>query len=153
MHMTSDGFQSIQAEVESLSGIVPQSRGAFHDLAESFDRVNARYFSGAMPRPRLTWSRSFTGRKFGHYDWILDTVMVSRTLDARDVPAFVVDYIMYHELLHKKHGLRWVEGRGYAHTAEFYREERQFERYREAEQVIERLAHGVAPAASRAGRV
>jgi len=144
-HMTSEGFQSIQAEVEALSGIVPQTGGAFHDLAASFDRVNAGYFSGDMSRPRLTWSRSFTGRKFGHYDWILDTVMVSRTLDAQDVPEFVVDFIMYHELLHKQHGLRWVGGRGYAHTGEFHREERRFKRYDQAEQIIDRLARGQRP--------
>ena len=138
--MTSEGFQSIQAEFEALSGIVTQARGAFHDLDASFARVNAAYFEGAMPRPRLTWSRSFTGRKFGHYDWILDTVMVSRTLDAQAVSSFVVDFIMYHELLHKQHGLRWVNGRGYAHTAQFHRDERKFDRFDEAEAVLQKLA-------------
>jgi hypothetical protein len=151
-HMTSEGFQSIQAELESLSGIVTQPGGAFHDLAASFDRVNAKYFAGAMPPPRLTWSRSFTGRKFGHYDWILDTVMVSRTLDAQDVPAFVVDFIMYHELLHKKHGLRWVEGRGYAHTADFQRDERRFEQHQQAEEIIDGLARGQRPKPSATAR-
>ena len=62
----------------------------------------------AIQRPGLVWSRQLTGRKFGHYDFIQDTVMLSRTLDHHDVPALLVDYIMYHELLHKKHGIRWV---------------------------------------------
>ena len=138
--MTSEGFQSIQVELEALSGMAVQARGAFHDLDASFARVNAAYFDGAMPRPRLTWSRSFTGRKFGHYDWILDTIMVSRTLDGQKVPSFVVDFIMYHELLHKQHGLRWVNGRGYAHTAQFYQDERKFERFEDAEAAIKKLA-------------
>lgn len=81
-----------------------------------------------------------TGRKFGHYDWIQDTVMVSRTLDAAAVPAFLVDYIVYHELLHKQHGIHWVNGRGFAHTTEFQNDERRFERYQEAEAALERLA-------------
>ncbi|HSU67137.1 MAG TPA: hypothetical protein VLJ39_09710 [Tepidisphaeraceae bacterium] len=140
--MTGEGFQAIQAELESLSGIVERSRGAVYDLGESFDRVNVRYFGGSMPRPKLTWSQSFTGRKFGHYDWLADTVMVSRTLDAPGVPGFVVDYIMYHELLHKKHGISWTNGRGYAHTAEFYREEKQFERYEQADALLGKLAAG-----------
>lgn len=143
--MTAEGFQAIQAELESLSGILEQTRGAFHDLGESFDRVNRRYFAGSMARPRIAWSPSFTGRKFGHYDWIADTVMVSRTLDASAVPELVVDFIMYHELLHKKHGLSWVNGRGYAHTAEFYREEKQFDRYPEAEALLEQIARGAPP--------
>ena len=141
--MTGEGYQSIRAELESLGGIVEQSRGTAHDLVESFDRVNAGYFGGKMARPRLTWNRTFTGRKFGHYVWILDTVMVSRTLDAATVPEFVVDFLVFHELLHKFHGLHWVNGRGYAHTAEFYESERKFERFAEAESVLTTLAREV----------
>jgi hypothetical protein len=140
--MAGEGYQSTYAELEILSGIIEESRGAYFDLRDSFDRVNATYFGGTMIRPRLTWSRSFTGRKFGHYDWIQDTVMVSRTLDAGDLREFLVDFIVYHELLHKKHGLHWVNGRGYAHTTEFYREERQFTHYHESESLLGELARG-----------
>ena len=118
--MTGDAYQSMRAELESLGGIVDSvTRAATHDLALSFDRVNAAYFGGKMARPRLTWNRTLTGRKFGHYDFVHDTVMISRTLDAPRVPEFVVDFLMFHELLHKFHGLHWVNGRGYAHTPEF----------------------------------
>ena len=141
--MTGDGYQAVRAELESLGGIVEQARGAAHDLAESFDRVNADYFGGKMPRPRLTWNRTFTGRKFGHYDWIHDTVMVTRTLDSPTVPPFVVDFLVFHELLHKFHGIHWLNGRGYSHTAEFYESERKFARFNEAEEILERLARSV----------
>lgn len=141
--MTGDGYQAIRAEMEALGGVVENSHGAVHDLASSFDRVNAAYFSGTMPRPRLTWNRTFTGRKFGHYDWILDTVMVSRTLDAPQVPEFVVDFLVFHELLHKYHGLHWVNGRGYAHTTEFLADERKFAQYEQAEAVLSSLARGI----------
>lgn len=138
--MTSDAFQTVRAEIESRSGLVDRAQGMVHDLSASFDRVNAAYFGGKMPRPRLTWNRTFTGRKFGHYDFVHDTVMVSRTLDAPGVPAFVVDFLMFHELLHKFHGLHWVNGRGYAHTSEFQQDERKFDRYVEAELRLEDLA-------------
>jgi hypothetical protein len=140
--MRTEGYQDLAEELEALAGVVEGTRGAFHDLNESFDRVNARYFGGTMQRPRLTWSRSFTGRKFGHYDHVKDWVMVSSTLDQERVPAFVVDYLMFHELLHKKHGIRWVNGRGHAHTREFYAEERRFERYEEADGWLTKLARG-----------
>ena len=91
-------------------------------------------------RPRLTWSRVLTGRKFGHYDSIHDTVMVSDSLDNQEVPEYVVDYVVYRELLHKKHGARWSNGRRYVHTPEFNREERLFRRYTEAEAVLSKLA-------------
>ncbi|HET6247445.1 MAG TPA: hypothetical protein VFE47_07110 [Tepidisphaeraceae bacterium] len=141
--MTSEGYQTVRAELESLGGISEQTRGATHDLGQSFDRVNAGYFGGKMARPRLTWNRTFTGRKFGHYDFILDTVMVSRTLDSHEVPEYVVDFLVFHELLHKFHGLHWVNGRGYAHTAEFYESERKFARYQKAEAFLGKLAREV----------
>jgi hypothetical protein len=138
--MCEEGYADLRTELEALGGLVEATRGRAHDLAESFDRVNARYFAGAMARPRLTWSRSMTRRKFGHYDHVRDWVMVSSTLDQPTVPAFVVDYLMYHELLHKKHGIRWVNGRGYAHTRAFYTDEAKFEGLVEAEGWLKKLA-------------
>ncbi|HEX2971306.1 MAG TPA: hypothetical protein VHP11_03175 [Tepidisphaeraceae bacterium] len=138
--MLSDGYQAIQAEMEVLGGIPEQSRGAYYDLAAVFDRINERYFRGKLARPKLIWSRIFTGRKFGHYDSIRDTVMVSSTLDQSGVPDYVVDYLVYHELLHKHLGVRVVGGRRYSHTGEFRLWERRFERFREAEAELERLA-------------
>jgi hypothetical protein len=140
--MRGERYLDLVTELEALGGVVEGTRGAFHDLAGSFERVNARYLGGRMQRPRLTWSRSLTGRKFGHYDHVKDWVMVSSTLDQERVPAFVVDYLMFHELLHKKHGIRWVNGRGHAHTREFYAEERGFERYEEADAWLTKLARG-----------
>ncbi len=140
--LLSEPYQELQAELEALGGVVEESRGMIHDLSQSFDRVNATYFAGQMPRPHLTWNRSITAGKFGHYNYSSDTVMISRSLDRLQVPDFVVDHVMHHELLHKKHGLRWHQGRGHAHTADFRNEERQFARYVEADQFLRRLATG-----------
>ncbi len=110
--MLSKPYQSILSEIHLLSGLIEHTGGIYHDLGTSFDRVNAAYFSGSLPNPRLTWSRTFTVRKFGHYDRMRDTVMVSSTLDRENVPQCTVDFIVYHELLHKKLGVRWNNGRG-----------------------------------------
>ena len=131
----------LRGELEALGGVAERTRGAVHDLAESFARVNAEYFGGEMARPHLSWSRGLTRRKFGHYDHVRDWVMVSSTIDQPLVPGFVVDFLMFHELLHKKHGIRWsAGGRGYAHTAAFYAEEGRFSRHAEAEKWLEKLA-------------
>ena len=140
--MRGEDYAELRGELEALGGVVEQTRGAVYDLAESFARVNADYFAGALPRPHLSWSRSLTRRKFGHYDHVRDWVMVSSTLDRPDVPAFVVDYLMFHELLHKKHGVRYVNGRGMAHTKAFYADERRFERFDDAEAWLTKLARG-----------
>jgi hypothetical protein len=138
--MERDDYQSIRAEIESLGGVVEQTAGAVHDLADSFARVNTGYFEGASPRPRLAWNDAFTQLKFGHYDFVHDTVMISSTLDLPTIPAFVLDYIVYHELLHKRLGARWRNGRRMVHTPEFKREERRFERAAEAEKLLRKLA-------------
>jgi hypothetical protein len=133
-------YQTIRAELESLVGIREQTQGVVYDLGDAFDRVNTGYLGGQCARPCLTWSRAFTGRKFGHYDPVHDTVMISASLDSQQVPKYVVDYVVYHELLHKKHGANWSNGRRYVHTLEFKRDERRFSRYAEAEAVLSKLA-------------
>ena len=132
-------YQRILSELELLGGIVAQTRGLHHDLAASFDRVNAAYFDGSMARPRLVWSRSFATRKFGHYDQAGDTVMVSMTLDKETVPAYAVDRIVYHELLHKQLGVVWKGHRMAAHTPEFLEKERRFVQYNESKAVLRKL--------------
>ena len=44
--MCAAGYAELRDELQALGGGVEGARGRFHDLAESFDRVNARYFGG-----------------------------------------------------------------------------------------------------------
>jgi len=55
--------------------------------------------------------------------------MLSITLDAPDVPEVVVDFVMYHELLHKLLGVTVTNGRCNVHTPEFRAAERRFLQY------------------------
>ncbi|MFQ5591408.1 MAG: hypothetical protein ACE5HE_09620 [Phycisphaerae bacterium] len=137
---SSEEYQGIQAELEALCGVEERTAGIHRNLEASFNRVVATYFGGSLPRPRLTWSKAFTGRKFGHYDPVRDTVMISCTLDRADVPEYVLDSVMHHELLHKKLGVGWHSGRMTSHTPEFREQERLFTRLREAEAILRRLA-------------
>jgi hypothetical protein len=131
---------AVQMELETLAGLVERSAGMYHDLTESFERVNTLYFQNHFSRPRLFWTQTFTHRRFGSYDFSRDTLTVSATLDQPKVPEYVVDYIMYHELLHKKHGIRWQNGRRGVHTPQFQREEKQFKQYAEANVILKKLA-------------
>jgi hypothetical protein len=143
-HMLAEPYADLAAELESLAGVVDNAKGQHHDLAASFDRVNAHYFNPPLARPKLTWSKALTRRKFGHFDHVRDQLLVSRTLDHPAVPQFVVDYLMFHELLHKKHGIRWVNGRGHAHTRAFYDDEGRFPQLADAEQWLKKLAKPLA---------
>ena len=136
----SEPYRKIASELERLGGVVEQTRGMRHDLAASFDRVNAEYFSGTMGRPHLVWSRSFTVRKYGHYEHAHDTVMVNAVLDRTTVPEFAVDFIIYHELLHKQLGITWKNNRVAVHTPKMREKERRFRYYEQARAVLRKLS-------------
>jgi hypothetical protein len=116
-----------------------RSRGRFHDLKAAFQRVNRQYFRNQLAPPRLVWGQRLSRRKLGHYQPATDTVQVSRTLDNPDVPGFVVDFIIYHELLHKHYGTQVSGGRRYSHTPDFKQAERRFTRFNEAQEFLNRL--------------
>lgn len=106
--------------------------GKAYDLIEEFRVINERYFGGTLPRPRLSWSRTFTRRIFGHHDPVHNAIVVSKSLDSPRVPLFVVHYILYHEMLHLKLRSTRKNGKVVHHSPEFRREERRFEKYDEA---------------------
>jgi hypothetical protein len=137
----SDDFSELIFEMESFAAATtPSGRGRSHDLDESFERVNAAYFGGRMPKPRLVWNRTLTARKFGHYQPSRDALMISTSLDDPRVPAYMVDFVMYHELLHKKHGVATVNGRRLAHSPGFRADEQRFAQYDEAKRHLDELA-------------
>jgi hypothetical protein len=117
-----------------------KARGAAYNLDDVFKRVNDHYFHGRMEKPILTWNRIVTYAKFGHYLPATDTVMISIALDAPYVPTYVLDQVMYHELLHKKLGARVVNGRRIAHTAKFRAEEKKFKHYQQAQAFLDKIS-------------
>ena len=133
-------YQRLRRHLEYL-GIPPGSfsAGNIHHLEESFQRVNQAYFDGKLPQPHLAWSRRLTHRKFGHYQWDTDTVMVSSTLDQERVPEMVVDFVVYHELLHKKLGTKQGRQNRIAHTREFRAAEERFNEIDQARKFLNRI--------------
>lgn len=118
--------------------VVTTSKGAAYDLDEIFSRLNDQYFRGEIPKPVLTWSASKTYRILGHHDAHHDHIAISKSLDSLDVPRYVVDYVVFHEMLHIAHPTKHVNGRRYNHTAAFKRDEEKFAYFYEAERWIER---------------
>lgn len=122
---------------DSPRPITVDVEGRHHNLQEIFDRLNAAYFDGAI-RARITWGprtkrkRTRDSIKLGSYTVEDELIRIHPVLDASDVPAFFVEWVVYHEMLHEVHDMPIVDGRRVYHTAEFRRAEAQFERYAEA---------------------
>ena len=115
------------------------ARGHFYDLDEVFEKLNTRFFHGLMARPRMSWSQAKTRRILGHYDPAHNAIIISRVFDHLAVPAYVLEYIVYHEMLHLKHPVKLRGSRRCVHSAEFQAEEKLFPHAAEANAFLKRL--------------
>ena len=119
--------------------VISSARGKVYDLTELFERINRRYFDGEIEKPVLTWSKRRAKRILGHHDAVHNTITISKALDARDVPVWFVEYILYHEMLHIKHPAKFINGRRYYHTPAFRSEEQRFPRYQASQEWLDRV--------------
>lgn len=140
-HVESPEFRVRLAELERHRR-PPESagRGACIDLGQAFERVNGDYFDGALPRPHLAWSPQVRRQEFGRFEASADTVWLNPILDDPQVPPFVAEFVLYHELLHKALGSRVQAGRRQVHNAAFRQAERRFGQRTEAESWLKRLS-------------
>lgn len=123
--------------------IITTSEGDVYNLEEIFERVNANYFRDSILKPTLTWSARRTFRILGHHDAAHETIVISKSLDDKTVPSCVVEYVVFHEMLHIFHPTTHRNGRRYNHTPQFRRDERKFAYYNEAENWIEENARSL----------
>lgn len=111
-----------------LSG--PQ--GETYDLDTLFNALRDRYFGPLFPKPLLGWSRRPSRTLLGHYDHAHNAIILSSWLDRPEVPQTVVEYVLFHEMLHLKHPVEHRRHRRCVHTPDFRADENRFEQLAEA---------------------
>ena len=89
-----------------------------------------------MPNVRLEWSYRKSYRRLGYYHPDTDTITISRIFDTSEIPSLALEYVLYHEMLHKHLGLKESNGRRYAHTHAFKQAEKRFPGAEKAEEII-----------------
>jgi hypothetical protein len=100
--------------------------GNVYHLDEIFEELNTRFFYGLMARPNMSWSQNSARHLLGHYDPAHNAIIVSRVFDDVRVPRYVVEYIVYHEMLHLKHPVKLKGSRRCVHPKQFQEEEKLF---------------------------
>ena len=115
------------------------ARGHFYDLDAIFEDLNSRFFHGLMARPRMSWSQTKTRRILGHYDPAHNAIIISRIFDHPGVPKYVLEYIVYHEMLHLKHPVKLQGSRRCVHSADFQADEKLFPQVERANAFLKRL--------------
>jgi hypothetical protein len=113
--------------------------GAHYDLEPLFDQLNRVYFQSSLPRPRLGWSRRIWRSQLGCFDPALNQIVLNRQLDHERVPTYVVAYVLFHEMLHVKHPIRFVRCRRESHSARFRNDEKGFTDYARAMRFLARF--------------
>lgn len=105
-------------------------------LEDSFKRLNEKYFYNIIEQPNLKWG-SKSVRKLGSYNYQTDEISISLIFQDQ---LELLDYVMYHEMLHKKHKFYSTKtGRSYHHTAKFKKEEKAFENSKEIEKKLTKI--------------
>jgi Protein of unknown function DUF45 len=115
-------------------------QGRHFDLQALFDRLNREYFSGELARPRIGWSKRSWRRQFGCYDPGPNQILLNCRMDRPGIPQFVVEYVLFHEMLHVKHPTRRSGCTLVSHSREFRREEQGFAGFAMARKYLDRLA-------------
>ena len=100
-----------------------RTAGRYFDLREIFIRVNREYFNGQVDC-RITWGTRTRARprhsiRLGTYSEQTKTIRVNPHLDQSFVPPYVIEGIVYHEMLHHLVGTTPVKGRKVAHSPVF----------------------------------
>ncbi len=137
---SSEGSRKLSNSMRVLRGRKRQTnpKGEFFDLNASIARVAAEYWQelDGIELPTPTWGDSRSTRVLGYYDDAFNEIVINKALDDRRVPEFVLDYVVYHELLHAKHSPHYGRGKSLrttVHTTAFKRDEEKYPRLEEAQ--------------------
>ena len=121
--------------IKNIPLLIPKTR-TDPQLESSFKRVNQQFFQNTVEQPNLQWGQQ-AFRKLAHYNFHDDSITVSSLF--MKAPSEVLDYLMYHELLHKQFQFEHKNGRSRFHTAEFRAAEEQYPQQKEIELEIQKM--------------
>jgi len=125
--------------------VVLRPEGVAFDLREVFADLNERYFEGRITAA-ITWGKSAISSpcrrrrsaslQLGSYSYEDRLIRLHRVLDHAEVPRYVVEAVVYHEMLHADMPPEIRGGKRYFHTPEFRRRERIYRNLTRAERWI-----------------
>jgi hypothetical protein len=113
-------------------------QGKFFNLREIFEKLNAKYFTNQLRGYSIVWGRKRRQRPkdyivFGTIQEEDRMIRIHPLLDRSFVPAWFLEYVVYHEMLHAVVPDQFdANGRRVVHHEEFNQRERQFRWFRRA---------------------
>ncbi|TGK02359.1 M48 family peptidase [Leptospira selangorensis] len=135
--------QAWKEEVAEFLNSIPESgsanfkklkeNGVTYDLKVILEEISSSYFS-KMDAKLLSigWADRLGKRRLGSYEKRNMNIRISPILDHKEVPLYVLEHVVHHEILHHILPSRVKNGHNSIHSPEFKRKEKEYVRYREA---------------------
>lgn len=104
-------------------------------LEESFNRNNAKFFNNTLET--VNFKVSDSSRILGSYHYGSDTITITKHLLENQE---LLDFVMYHEMLHKHHKFSSNKCNTLHHSPEFKRDEQKFPSWQQLEKKLQSLS-------------
>lgn len=110
-----------------------RENGVVYDLKIILEEISSSYFP-KMDTKLLSigWADRLGKRRLGSYEKRNMNIRISPILDHKEVPIFVLEHVVHHEILHHILPTRIKNGQNSIHSPEFKRKEKEYVRYRDA---------------------
>lgn len=110
--------------------------GKYFNLSEIFDSLNGEYFNNSLS-VMITWGKrspryAVKKRTLGSYQKETNTIRVNPILDNKKIPRYVMEFIVYHEMLHADIDTELKNCRRRIHSEEFKKREKIYKYYERA---------------------
>ncbi len=105
-------------------------QGKHYNLLDIYNKINGQYFDGSI-NAAITWGKRtrkmrVKTRRLGSYHNSTNVIRISPVLDSIKIPRYVLEYVVYHEMLHARINIAPCSGRRRVHSNEFNQREKLF---------------------------
>ncbi|MCK4907415.1 MAG: hypothetical protein KAS64_07690 [Spirochaetes bacterium] len=139
--LTNDDVLLFQKRIEEAVHHKKNSaRGLVYDLDLIFEKLNKKYFDNKLSASGLSWTMNVAKSRTGYYYPLSNEIFISTALDDKKVPLYVVEFVLYHEMLHMEDGIDSIKPGKKIHNLSFKKREKKFKYYDKAEAFLRRLA-------------
>jgi hypothetical protein len=116
--------------------ITLRPNGRIYNLTDIFSTLNSKYFNTSVSA-LITWGKRSPRygvkiRTLGSYQKKTRIIRINPILDRKKFPRYVVEFIVYHEMLHAVIDPVMKNGRRVIHSKEFRIRERDYSNYHKA---------------------
>ncbi|EKR09902.1 SprT-like domain-containing protein [Leptospira kirschneri] len=111
---------------------VQRSSSQNKKLRDILEKLNDSYLKIDLSNLEIFWGKSKSTTRLGHYDPTHNMIVINPILSIQSVPDFVLEYIVFHELLHVYFPVVRKKGRNVIHGKEFKKLEKKFLHYKQA---------------------